>query len=174
MPARVARPAGQIHLLSFGGAVFDGPIVLAGGVADGVAIAAAQLLGCDLAYMGTRFIAARESMASDAYRQMLVDSTMDDVILTKAFTGLEASMLRPSILAAGLDPAKLDESVSQERAKGCAQSFAPLFGHAMKRRSWRASIHRAPQPRGSMRARLEIAVKRQLGRIVNACGQRLF
>jgi nitronate monooxygenase len=66
--------------------------------------------------MGTRFIAARESMASDAYRQMLVDSTMDDVILTKAFTGLEASMLRPSILAACLDPAKLDESVSQERA----------------------------------------------------------
>lgn len=98
-------------------AIFDGPIVLAGGVSDGVALAAAQLLGCDLAYMGTRFIATRESMASDAYRQMLIDSTMDDVILTKAFTGLEASMLRPSIVDAGLDPAHLDESVSQERAK---------------------------------------------------------
>ncbi|MEY9537892.1 hypothetical protein ABIE85_000952 [Bradyrhizobium diazoefficiens] len=61
-----------------------------------------------------------------------------------------------------------------DRAKGCAQSFAPLFGHAMKRRSWRASIHRAPQPRGGMRTRLEIAVKRQLGRIASACGQRLF
>src|SRR5438309_11432120 len=61
-----------------------------------------------------------------------------------------------------------------DRAKGCAQSFAPLFGHAMKRKSWRASIHRAPQPRGGMRARLEIAVKRQLGRIASACGQRLF
>lgn len=60
------------------------------------------------------------------------------------------------------------------RAKGCAQSFAPLFGHAMKRRPWRASIHRAPQPRGGMRARLEIAVKWQLGRIASACGQRLF
>lgn len=98
-------------------AIFDGPIVLAGGVSDGVALAAAQLLGCDLAYMGTRFIATPESMASDAYRQMLIDSTMDDVILTKAFTGLEASMLLPSIVAAGLDPAHLDESVSQERAK---------------------------------------------------------
>ncbi|WP_342712689.1 nitronate monooxygenase [Bradyrhizobium sp. B124] len=98
-------------------AMFDGPVVLAGGVTDGTALAAARLLGCDLAYMGTRFIAARESMASDAYRRMLVDSTLDDIMLTKAFTGLEASMLRPSIVAAGLDPANLDESVSEARAR---------------------------------------------------------
>jgi len=98
-------------------AMFDGPVVLAGGVTDGTALAAARLLGCDLAYMGTRFIAARESMASDAYRRMLVDSTLDDIMLTKAFTGLEASMLRPSIIAAGLDPANLDESVSEARAR---------------------------------------------------------
>ncbi|MFB9263450.1 NAD(P)H-dependent flavin oxidoreductase [Bradyrhizobium erythrophlei] len=98
-------------------AMFDGPIVLAGGVSDGVSLAAARVLGCDLAYMGTRFIATRESMASDAYRQMLVDSTLDDVLLTRAFTGLAASMLRPSIIAAGLDPANLDESVSEARAR---------------------------------------------------------
>ncbi|WP_050424893.1 NAD(P)H-dependent flavin oxidoreductase [Bradyrhizobium tropiciagri] len=98
-------------------AMFDGPVVLAGGVTDGTALAAARLLGCDLAYMGTRFIAARESMASDAYRRMLVDSTLDDIMLTKAFTGLGASMLRPSIVAAGLDPANLDESVSEARAR---------------------------------------------------------
>nr|WP_074127388.1 nitronate monooxygenase [Bradyrhizobium sp. NAS96.2] len=98
-------------------AMFDGPIVLAGGVTDGASLAAARLLGCDLAYMGTRFIATRESMASDAYRRMLVDSTLDDVMLTKAFTGLDASMLRPSIVAAGLDPSNLDESVSEARAK---------------------------------------------------------
>lgn len=98
-------------------AMFDGPVVLAGGVTDGTALAAARLLGCDLAYMGTRFIAARESMASDAYRRMLVDSTLDDIMLTKAFTGLDASMLRPSIVAAGLDPANLDESVSEARAR---------------------------------------------------------
>ncbi len=98
-------------------AMFDGPIVLAGGVTDGASLAAARVLGCDLAYMGTGFIATRESMASDAYRQMLVDSTLDDVMLTKAFTGLDASMLRPSIIAAGLDPANLDESVSEVRAR---------------------------------------------------------
>ncbi len=98
-------------------AVFDGPVVLAGGVTDGASLAAARVLGCDLAYMGTRFIATRESMVSDAYRQMLVDSTLDDVILTKAFTGLDASMLRPSIVAAGLDPSRLDESVSEARAR---------------------------------------------------------
>jgi nitronate monooxygenase len=82
-----------------------------------VSLAAARLLGCDLAYMGTRFIATNESMASDAYRQMLVESTLDDVLLTKAFTGLDASMLRPSIVAAGLDPSKLEESVSEARAR---------------------------------------------------------
>ena len=98
-------------------AMFDGPVVLAGGVTDGTALAAARLLGCDLAYMGTRFIAARESMASEAYRRMLVDSTLDDIMLTKAFTGLDASMLRPSIVAAGLDPANLDEQVSEARAR---------------------------------------------------------
>lgn len=98
-------------------AMFDGPLVLAGGVSDGTALAAARLLGCDLAYMGTRFIAARESMASEAYRKMLVDSTLDDVMLTRAFTGLDASMLRPSIVAAGLDPANLDELVSEARAR---------------------------------------------------------
>lgn len=98
-------------------AMFDGPIVLAGGLTDGISVAAARLLGCELACMGTCFIATRESMASDAYRQMLVNSTLDDVMLTKAFSGLDANMLRPSIVAAGLDPSKLDETVSQARAK---------------------------------------------------------
>ncbi|SHH38651.1 NAD(P)H-dependent flavin oxidoreductase [Bradyrhizobium erythrophlei] len=97
--------------------MFDGPIVLAGGILDGRALKAARVLGCDLAYMGTGFIATTESMASDAYRNMLVASSLDDVLLTKAFTGLDASMLRPSIVAAGLDPSRLDEQVSEERAK---------------------------------------------------------
>lgn len=98
-------------------AMFDGPIVLAGGVMDGASLAAARVLGCDLAYMGTHFIATRESMASEAYRRMLVDSTLDDVMLTRAFTGLDTSMLRPSIVAAGLDPANLDEMVSEAAAR---------------------------------------------------------
>jgi nitronate monooxygenase len=83
---------------------WDGIVVMAGGMADGRAVAAARTLGCDLAYMGTKFIATRESMAENAYKEMLVRSRLDDVLLTRAFTGLEANMLRPSIEAAGLDP----------------------------------------------------------------------
>ena len=86
---------------------WDGIVVMAGGMSDGHAIAAAETLGCDLAYMGTKFIATRESMAKDAYKELLVKSRLDDVQLTKAFTGLEANMLRPSIAAAGLDPDNL-------------------------------------------------------------------
>jgi len=83
---------------------WDGIVVMAGGMADGRAVAAAQTLGCDLAYMGTKFIATRESLAKEPYKQMLVKSRLDDVLLTRAFTGLETNMLRPSIEAAGLDP----------------------------------------------------------------------
>ncbi len=86
---------------------FDGPIVLAGGIMDGHSLYAAEVLGCDLGYMGTRFIATEESMASDDYKQMLIDSRADDIFLTSAFTGLPANMLAPSIIKAGLDPANL-------------------------------------------------------------------
>ena len=91
---------------------YDGPVLLAGGIADGVALRAAVTLGADLGYMGTRFIAAVESMASDAYRAMLIDSDIDDVLLTRAFTGLPANFLRPAIAAVGLDPGNLDEEVT--------------------------------------------------------------
>ena len=90
-------------------AFFDGPIVLAGGIGDGHALRAAQALGCDLAYMGTRFIATDESMADPRYKQMLVASSADDIVLTTAFTGLQTNMLRPSIVAAGLDPDDLPQ-----------------------------------------------------------------
>jgi nitronate monooxygenase len=88
---------------------FSGPIVLAGGISDGRALRAARALGCDLAYMGTRFIATRESMADQRYKDMLVASSADDIVLTRAFTGLQTNMLRPSIVAAGLDPDSLPE-----------------------------------------------------------------
>lgn len=98
-------------------AFYDGPVILAGGISDGAALWAARALGCDLATMGTRFIATRESMAADAYRAMLVDSRLDDVMLTRAMTGLDASMLRPSFVQAGLDPKAFEGAVSQERAR---------------------------------------------------------
>jgi nitronate monooxygenase len=97
-------------------AFYDGPLVLAGGLGDGVALHAAVALGCTLGYMGTRFIATAESLAPPAYKRMLVGSSMDDVVLTRAFTGLPASWLRGSIEAAGYDPAALPEQVDADEA----------------------------------------------------------
>src|SRR3954453_18625825 len=96
---------------------FHGPIVLAGGIADGHALRAAEALGCDLAYMGTKFIATNESMADARYKQMLVASSADDILLTTAFTGLQTNMLRPSIVAAGLNPADLPQRGAIDIAK---------------------------------------------------------
>jgi nitronate monooxygenase len=97
-------------------AIYDGPIVLAGGLGDGVALHAAIALGCTLGYMGTRFIATAESLASPAYKRMLAESSLDDVVLTRAFTGLPASWLRGSIEAAGYDPGSLPEELDPGEA----------------------------------------------------------
>lgn len=99
--------AGQINGFAFVDMVrefWDGIIVLAGAISTGKGILAAQAAGADLAYMGTRFIVATESMANDDYRQMLVESNQEDVVLTDAFSGVKANMLIPSIKKAGLDP----------------------------------------------------------------------
>jgi nitronate monooxygenase len=98
-------------------AFFDGPLVLAGGISDGCALYAAEVLGCDLSYMGTRFIATIESMAPNAYKAMLVEANADDILLTKAFTGLQTNMLRPSIVKAGIDPDDLPERGAIDIAK---------------------------------------------------------
>jgi nitronate monooxygenase len=98
-------------------AFFAGPLVLAGGISDGHALRAAEALGCALAYMGTKFIATDESMADARYKAMLVNSTADDILLTRAFTGLQTNMLRASIEAAGLDPDALPERGGIDIAK---------------------------------------------------------
>lgn len=120
LSAGAGGQTGWLNGLAFVRAVrrlFDGPLVLAGGISDGTALWAAQAAGCDLAYMGTKFIATEESLAAPGYRQMLVDAEIDDVQLTRAFSGLRTSMLRPSIVAAGLDPDALDEQITPERAR---------------------------------------------------------
>lgn len=107
---------------------YDGPIVLGGGMSDGFAVAAARVLGADLGYVGTRFIAAQESMAGADYRELIASSTIDDIHLTRAFTGRPGNMLRPSIVAAGLDPDALDENVTPAEADakyGRGSSSAP-------------------------------------------------
>jgi nitronate monooxygenase len=112
--------------------------VLAGGISDGNALWAAEVLGCDLAYMGTKFIATHESMAPPAYKKMLVESGMDDVMLTQAFTGLDTNMLKPSMVAAGLDPSTLPPRVSHEEAAKKFGSMAAVEGPRRYKDIWSA------------------------------------
>lgn len=88
-------------------AFFDGPLVLSGAIATGDAVLAAQAMGADFAYIGTRWLATRESNVDDAYRQAILESSAADVIYTNLFTGVHGNYLRKSIEAAGLDPDKL-------------------------------------------------------------------
>lgn len=83
---------------------FDGLVIVGGAVSDGRGLAGAIACGADMAYMGTRFIATTESMAPDAYKQMLVDCTADDIVVSAGLTGAAASWLRPSLIARGIDP----------------------------------------------------------------------
>jgi nitronate monooxygenase len=88
-------------------AEYDGVIVLSGAITDGAGILAALALGADLAYMGTRFIATAEANATSEYKQMLIDTTAEDVVYSSAFTGVFGNYLKPSIIRAGLDPETL-------------------------------------------------------------------
>ncbi|MFA1822213.1 NAD(P)H-dependent flavin oxidoreductase [Virgibacillus oceani] len=87
---------------------FDGPIVLAGALSKGEDILAAEVMGADFAYMGSRFIPTHESVAENDYKNMMVDANIDDIIYTDAFSGINANYLIPSITRAGLDPNNLE------------------------------------------------------------------
>ena len=86
---------------------YDGLLVLAGSITSGSGILAAQALGCQLAYMGTRFIASEEAAAVGAYKQMVVESSAADILYTPYFSGVHGNYLKPSIRASGLDPDNL-------------------------------------------------------------------
>ncbi|WP_067855845.1 NAD(P)H-dependent flavin oxidoreductase [Nocardia shimofusensis] len=86
---------------------FDGLVIIGGGISDGHGVAGAVTAGADLVYMGTRFLASRESSAEPAYKQMVVDAGPDDLIVSDAITGTPASWLEGSIRAQGLDPDNL-------------------------------------------------------------------
>lgn len=86
---------------------WDGPVALAGGISTGQAVRACEVLGADFAYVGTSFIATEESLADPQHRKLLEECTAQDLVVTKAFTGAKANMLRPSIVAQGLDPDEL-------------------------------------------------------------------
>src|SRR6201996_1381584 len=89
---------------------FDGPIALSGSTANGRAILGAQAMGADLAYIGSAFIATEEANAAQGYKDMIVASSGDDIVYSNLFTGVHGNSLRPSIVAAGLDPDNLPVS----------------------------------------------------------------
>ena len=92
---------------------FDGPIIVGGAISNGADIRRATDLGADFAYMGTRFIATEECLASAEYKQMVVDAGADDIVLTPYFTGIPAHFLLPSIVQAGINPADLEHARSE-------------------------------------------------------------
>ncbi|WP_280304337.1 NAD(P)H-dependent flavin oxidoreductase [Nocardia abscessus] len=115
--------------------IWDGPLVLAGGVVDGAAMMAALVAGCDLVYMGTPFIATTESAAHQSYKQAVVRASMDDIELTSALTGLPTSMIRadgssgaPSPTTIGFDAAVVGQD-DQQALSVEAQMFSA--GHAV-------------------------------------------
>ena len=86
---------------------FDGTIILSGSIGDGYSVASALALGADFAYLGTRFIATQEANAEPEYKQMLIESSANDIVYSNLFTGVLGNYLKPSIQNAGLDPDNL-------------------------------------------------------------------
>ena len=109
---------------------FDGPVALSGAIASGRAILGAQAMGADLAYVGSAFIATREANADPAYKQMIVESSGEDIVYTNLFTGVHGNYLKPSIVAAGLDPDALPESDPSRMnfGSGSAKAWRDIWG----------------------------------------------
>jgi nitronate monooxygenase len=109
--------------------MFKGPLVLSGAIATGDAVLAAQAMGADFAYMGSRWLATRESNVDEAYRQAIVESTAADVVYTNLFTGVHGNYLKKSIVNAGLDPDNLPEADKSKMNFGS--------GGGSKAKAWR-------------------------------------
>lgn len=109
---------------------WDGPIILAGGMSKGEDILAAEILGADFVYMGSRFIPAIESSAQDAYKDMVLDSNIEDIIYTDAFSGVKANYLIPSITNSGLDPHNLEkkEDINFDKSNGEVKAWKDIWG----------------------------------------------
>ncbi|GJD62813.1 NAD(P)H-dependent flavin oxidoreductase [Methylobacterium frigidaeris] len=109
---------------------YDGPLILSGAITTGDAILAAQAMGADLAYMGTRFIATQEANAAPAYKEMIVGTTAADVLYTPYFTGVPGNYLKPSVTAAGLDPNALPEvdKTKMNFGSGTTKAWRDIWG----------------------------------------------
>jgi nitronate monooxygenase len=134
---------------------YDGCLLLSGSIANGASVLAAQAVGADLAYIGTRFIAAKEANATDANKQCIIDSTGEEIVYTNLFTGVHGNYMKRSIAAAGLDP---DDLPTADKSK---MNFGS--GGNQKAKAWRdiwgagqgvGQIHDAP-PAAEIVARLK-------------------
>lgn len=108
---------------------FDGPLLLAGSITTGSAVLGALAAGADLAYMGSAFIATKEANADPAYKQMIVESSAQDIVYSNLFTGVHGNYLKPSIVKAGLDPDNLPHSDPSKMNFGS--------GGNMKSKAWK-------------------------------------
>src|SRR5881227_608882 len=127
--------AGTISPLAFvteTRAWFDGPIALSGAIANGRAIRAARVLGADFAYIGSAFIATEEANAVEGYKEMITSSSAEDIVYSNLFTGVHGNYLKPSIVAAGLDPANLATSDTSKMSFGTDAS-----GERAKPKAWK-------------------------------------
>lgn len=108
---------------------WDGPIVLGGAISTGQAIRAAEVLGADLAYLGTALIAAEESMAAPAFKAMIVAAGAEDIVPSKGITGVTANWLKPSLIATGYDPANMpeDKQPNFENAQDDAKAWKNVW-----------------------------------------------
>ena len=109
--------------------VYPGTIILSGAMSTGADVLAAQALGADLAYIGTRFIASEEANASAEYKQMLIEASAEDIVYTSLFSGVAGNYLRASVARTGLDPDDLPEA---DKAK---MNFGS--GGAAELKAWR-------------------------------------
>ncbi|MBY5557777.1 nitronate monooxygenase [Rhizobium leguminosarum] len=111
---------------------FDGPLLLAGAIATGGAVLAAEAMGADMAYIGSPFIATEEARATDAYKQAIVEGAASDIVYSNYFTGVHGNYLKPSIVAAGMDPDNLPladvSKMDFEQAVGGAKAWKDIWG----------------------------------------------
>lgn len=108
---------------------WSGPIVLGGAISTGQAVRAAEILGADLAYVGTALIACAESMAEQGFKEMVVASGSEDIVPSKGITGVTANWLRPSLVSAGYDPANMpeDKKPNFENAQDDAKAWKNVW-----------------------------------------------
>ena len=112
--------------------IFDGFVILSGSMSNGRDVLAAECIGADLAYMGTRFIATKEANAVDEYKDMIIDSDANDIVYSSLFTGIHGSYLKGSIVKSGIDPENLElgdkNTMNFDSSESKAKAWKDIWG----------------------------------------------